>query len=121
MPSYFATKCYIPEYTLLRPSFNDGVEFFSNFENANLKKAIRVNRLEYELLLGEDFNTEGHFHWYFFKTYSTLPAGTVVKFKIINMVKPTSLYTLGFKPFVFSIKKSQDQSTLHLNKYFIRN
>ena len=112
LPSFFATRCYVSEYTLLRPTFPDGLEFSSKFENGNLKKAIRVSRLEYELLLAEDFNTQGHFHWFYFRTSSTLPVGSVVHFKILNMIKPRSLYTIGYKPFVCSIKRRSRTSRL---------
>lgn len=112
IPSFFASKCYVPEYTLCCPSFTDGLEFSSNFENGNLKKAIRVKRDEYELIVEADYNTKGHFHWYFFRTTSTLPAGTLVHFKILNMIKPTSLHSAGFKPFGFSLKKHQEKSKM---------
>ncbi len=106
---------YPPEYNISVPRFNDGVDFFSRFESANLRKAIRVSRTEYELLLSEDFNTAGHFHWYYFKTVSRLPAGTTVRFKILNMAKPNSLYSVGFRPFVFSTKRHQATRNLRLS------
>ena len=109
MPSFLPTKSYPPDYTLVVPCFTEGIEFYSKFENANLRLAIRVSRAEYELLLSEDYNTKGHFHWFYFKTKARLPSGTAVHFKILNMVKPTSLYSAGFKPFVYSTKLQQTQ------------
>ena len=112
MPSFLPMKSYPPEYTLMVPCFTEGLEFFSKFENANLKKAIRVSRTEYELLLSEDYNTNGHYHWFYFKTRARLPAGTIVHFKILNMIKPTSLYNSGFKPFAFSSQLNQTRGKL---------
>ncbi len=102
VPAFLPSKSYPAEHTLAVPSFTEGVEFFSRFENANLRQVTRVSRVEYELYLGEDYGTTGHYHWFFFRTRSTLPAGTAVRFKIVNMIKPSSLYSVGFRPFAFS-------------------
>lgn len=109
MPSFLPTKLYPPESTLLVPTFETGLEFFSEFENANLKKAIRVTDTEYQLLLSEDYNTTGHFHWFYFQTKTHFSANTSVVFKIINMLKQASLYSCGFKPFVYSTKKFKEK------------
>lgn len=111
IPSFLPTKSYKPEYTLTVPTFDEGLEFFSRFENGNLKKSVRVSKTEYDLYLSEDYNTGGHFHWFFFKTRSTLPAGTVVQFRILNMVKPASLYSAGFRPFAYSIRDWRSKGT----------
>lgn len=115
------TKNYIQKSSLFRPSFTDGVEFFSRFENGNLKKAIRISRVEYQLLLDEDFNTKGHYHWFYFKTKSNLPAGTQVTFKILNLIKPESLYPLGFKPFNNSIKENKGWVNNSTNIKYYKN
>ncbi len=61
---------------------------------------------EYGLILEEDFNTQGHYQWFYFKTKSNnLPKQSIVKFKILNMIKPNALYLEGFKPFVYSSKE----------------
>jgi hypothetical protein len=99
-----ASKLYAPEFTLSRPEYSEGVEFYAKFENANLHRAIRVTQTEYELLLSPDFNTHGHLHWFYFKTRSKLPPRTEVCFKILNLTKPRSLYSEGFRPFAFSVK-----------------
>jgi len=104
IPIFLPTKSYLPEYSIASPLFKDGVNFFSRFENGNLKKVIRISRTQYELQLSEDYNTTGHYHWFYFKTTSTLPANTSVDFIIINMLKPNSLYSSGLKPFVCSVK-----------------
>ena len=95
-----------PETLANYPVFDEGINFFSRFENGNLKKAVRVSKTEYELYLSEDYNTAGHYHWFYFKTTSHLPANSIVCFKILNMIKPSSLYSVGFKPFAYSVKKN---------------
>jgi len=53
----------------------EGLLFDSRFECGNLKKAIRVNANEYNLLIEPDFNTRGHMHWFCFRVFSRLPKG----------------------------------------------
>eukprot|EP00826_Nyctotherus_ovalis_P006734 TRINITY_DN11623_c0_g1_i1.p1 TRINITY_DN11623_c0_g1~~TRINITY_DN11623_c0_g1_i1.p1 ORF type:complete len:333 (+),score=6.87 TRINITY_DN11623_c0_g1_i1:602-1600(+) len=97
-------KAYALEYSISPPLFDEGVRFFSRFENGNLKKVFRVSKSEYELYLDEDYNTTGHYHWFYFKTISNVAVGTVIEFRILNMVKPSSLYSAGFRPFAYSAK-----------------
>jgi len=106
IPRFLPMKACAIEYTT--PSFDEGVIFDSSFENANLKKVFRVSLHEYELYLSEDYNTTGHYHWFHFKTISSLPVGTVVEFCIVNMVKPSSLYSVGFRPFAYSVKGNKE-------------
>ncbi len=73
MPKFSATRSLFPEYTLVVPQFSEGLLFESKFENGNLKKAIRVSRDEYNLILDEDHNTKGHTQWFYFKATSHLP------------------------------------------------
>jgi cytosolic carboxypeptidase protein 2/3 len=74
------------------------VRFESRFENGNLKKAIKVSDTEYNLLLNFDYNTRGHTQWFYFKVMTKLPAGTTLQFRILNLMKPDSLYNCGMKP-----------------------
>ena len=106
LPMFLPSKSYVPEFTMNCPELTECITFFSKFENANLQRAYKVSRTEYELYLSEDFNTSGHYHWFYFKTTSNLPANTKVTFKILNMTKPGNLYTAGFKPFAYSIKEA---------------
>jgi hypothetical protein len=84
-------KLKIPEEEMV-------VRFESRFENANLKKAIKVSDTEYNLWLNFDFNTKGHTQWFYFKIITMLPAGTTIQFRILNLMKPDSLYSSGMKP-----------------------
>ena len=63
---------------------------------------MKVGPFEYNLLLSNDFNTKGHTQWFYFKVVSKLPRGQVIKFNIVNLTKPTSLYSYGMKPCVYS-------------------
>ena len=36
-------------------------------ESGNLRKAAKVNNVEYNLWLENDYNTKGHTQWYYFK------------------------------------------------------
>ena len=59
---------------------------------------------EYELVLQTDVYTRRHTQWYFFRVHNALP-GVTYKFKIINLLKPDSLYNHGgwrFLVFLFS-------------------
>ncbi|CAI2369038.1 unnamed protein product [Moneuplotes crassus] len=78
------------------------LKFESRFENGNLWKAIKLSESEYNLVLMNDFNTNGHTQWYYFKVTSKLEAGTKIKFNIVNLSKPDSLYNEGMKPCVKS-------------------
>lgn len=63
-----------------------------------------VSETEYNLILNFDFNTKGHTQWYYFKIISKLPAGTTLRFQILNLMKTDSLYNYGMKPWVLSEK-----------------
>ena len=91
-------------YKLWIPEEEIWVRFESRFENGNLKKAIKVSDTEYNLFLSYDYNTNGHTQWFYFKVISSLPAGTKLKFNILNLMKPDSLYNDGMKPWVLSQK-----------------
>lgn len=41
--------------------------FDSRFESGNLRKAAKVNNIEYNLWLENDLNTKGHTQWFYFK------------------------------------------------------
>ena len=53
---------------------------------------------EYNLLLSFDHNTSGHTQWFYFKIRASLPVGTKIRFHILNLMKPDSLYNYGMKP-----------------------
>jgi hypothetical protein len=89
--------------------------FDSRFENGNLRKAAKVNNVEYNLWLENDLNTKGHTQWYYFKVIHqdiVLHADRKVhkvKFNVLNLGKTTSLYQTGMKPCIWSKNKHEKE------------
>jgi cytosolic carboxypeptidase protein 2/3 len=79
--------------------------FDSRFESGNLRKASKVNNVEYNLWLDNDLNTKGHTQWYYFKVVYQSDKPAKIQFNILNLSKTYSLYKQGMKPVVFSLKK----------------
>ena len=65
--------------------------FESRFETGNLLAAMKVSDNEYDLVLQNDINTNGHTQWFFFRVGNTR-RNLSVKFNILNLAKPDSLY-----------------------------
>lgn len=82
---------------------DDTLVFESRFECGNLWMATKVVDNEYNLILQNDINTKGHTQWFYFRTEHT-KAGSNVKFNIINLSKPGSLYNSGMKVLIYSVK-----------------
>jgi cytosolic carboxypeptidase protein 2/3 len=81
---------------------NDNTLIFeSRFESGNLLAAIKVTDNEYDLILQNDINTNGHTQWYFFRVGNT-KVGQKIKFNILNLAKNDSLYNYGMKILCFS-------------------
>jgi hypothetical protein len=104
--------------------------FESRFESGNLDLAIKASLLEnqtgpeippfmppkinnnfdeYNLILQNDTNTRGHTQWYYFKVSNTFK-GRKVKFNVLNLSKPTSLYSKGMKILIYSQKKVENEN-----------
>ena len=84
--------------------------FESRFESGNLLAAIKLNDNEYDLILQNDINTNGHTQWFFFRVGNTRK-GEKVRFNIINLAKPDSLYNYGMKILCFSNVLKQTNGT----------
>lgn len=78
--------------------------FNSCFESGNLAQVYCDSRIEneYYLLLEKDVNSHGYNNWFFFRVKN--PGIGIRKFHILNIVKKTSLYKLGMKIAIFSMK-----------------
>jgi hypothetical protein len=63
-------------YSLFVPEKND-VLFYSKIECGNLRRAIKLSKTEYNLVLEPDTNTKGHMHWFYFKVITKLPKGKI--------------------------------------------
>ena len=68
------------------------MQFDSVFESGNLAIAIQVSEKEYNCVLQNDVNTNGHTQWFYFKVKSNFEKKTEVRFNLINLYKPKSLY-----------------------------
>jgi hypothetical protein len=74
--------------------------FESRFESGNLAAAVKVREDDYHLLLQNDVNTGGHTQWFFFRVSNTKVGD--VRFNMLNLCKPDSLYNEGMKILVYS-------------------
>ena len=99
---------YEAQYTVYVPQQHNLLIFDSRFESGNLRKAAKVNNVEYNLWLENDLNTKGHTQWYYFKVVFKQDKPTKIQFNILNLGKPYSLYKLGMKPVVFSKRKFEE-------------
>lgn len=67
--------------------------------------ATKVSDSDYHLLLQNDVNTGGHTQWYFFRAQNSQIGE--VRFNMLNLCKPDSLYNEGMKILVYSEKMAQ--------------
>ncbi len=82
------------------------LQFDSNFESGNLKRAEKVvGEDEYNLLMQKDINTYGYTQWFFYKITGA-QAHRRYKFNITNFTKKSSLYQQGMKILVYSRKEN---------------
>ena len=77
--------------------------FESKFECGNLNYALKLSDNEYNLLLQNDINTNGHTQWFYFRVGNT-KKGLTVKFNMLNYSKPDSLFNYGMQILCFSEK-----------------
>jgi hypothetical protein len=102
-------------YVGLGDKFEHSLTFDSDFESGNLHMAIQVSDAAYDLFLRADMHTAGHTQWFYFAVANTHPPALVrlaeqgvqvppvrVRFNIVNLTKPDSLYNLGMRPVVYS-------------------
>jgi len=90
------SQYYIPESTT-----DPTLLFESRFESGNLLVAMQLSVDEYDLVLQNDINTNGHTQWFFFKVSNTRK-GHKVRFNILNLAKPDSLYNQGMRVLSYS-------------------
>ena len=80
--------------------------FESRFESGNLYLAQKESDTEYNLLMQNDINTNGHTQWFFFQVKNTFK-GTQVQFNIKNFTKPDSLFNFGMRVSIYSEKMAK--------------
>lgn len=83
--------------------------FEARFESGNLRRSIQLVEYEYQLILKNDYNTQGHTQWFYFSVANTRK-DVEYKFTIINLMKPDSLYNSGMKPLFYSDKQAKLKS-----------
>lgn len=86
--------------------FDRTLVFESRFESGNLAAALKVSDDDYYLALQNDVNTSGNTQWFFFRVSNTQRAQTV-RFSMLNLCKPDSLYNEGMKVLVYSEKHAE--------------
>ncbi|XP_067411757.1 cytosolic carboxypeptidase 4 [Emydura macquarii macquarii] len=83
----------------------DCLRFFSQFESGNLRKAIQVRKLEYDLIMNVDVNSVQHHQWFYFEVSAMKPA-VPYRFNIINCEKVNSQFNYGMQPVMYSVKEA---------------
>ncbi|XP_059952108.1 cytosolic carboxypeptidase 4 [Mesoplodon densirostris] len=89
----------------LQDTTSDCLRFFSKFESGNLRKAIQVRELEYDLLINADVNSTQHQQWFYFKV-SGMRDAVPYRFNIINCEKANSQFNYGMQPTLYSVKEA---------------
>uniref|UniRef100_H2ZTE2 AGBL carboxypeptidase 3 n=1 Tax=Latimeria chalumnae TaxID=7897 RepID=H2ZTE2_LATCH len=96
------TRCPLKQAAIQLTGDDDKTLIFeARFESGNLQKAVKIGEYEYELTLRTDLYTEKHTQWYYFRVSNT-QAGVPYRFTIVNLTKPTSLYSQGMRPLMYS-------------------
>lgn len=95
-----------PQIHVLEGENDKTLIFESRFESGNLYLAQKVNDNEYNLLMQNDINTNGHTQWFFFRVTNAKP-GLKVKFNVLNYAKPDSLFNYGMKVSIYSDKEAE--------------
>ena len=107
------SKSCIPPSPYYFPTGEDDktLIFESRFETGNLLASMKVSDKEYDLVLQNDINTNGHTQWFFFRV-SNVHKGMTVKFNILNLAKPDSLYNYGMRVLSYSVCRRQEEGDL---------
>ncbi|XP_063053055.1 cytosolic carboxypeptidase 2 isoform X2 [Engraulis encrasicolus] len=84
------------------------LSFESRFESGNLQKAVQVGVHDYELTLRHDLYTTKHTQWFYFRV-ENMKAGVPYRFTIVNLLKPSSLYSSGMRPLLYSKRAASEQ------------
>ncbi|CAL8293312.1 unnamed protein product, partial [Boreogadus saida] len=85
----------------------DTLRFFSKFESGNLRKAVKVRRYEYDLILNADANCSINTQWFYFEV-SNMAADIPYRFNVINCEKTNSQFNYGMQPVLYSVREALD-------------
>ena len=106
-PFFRPEKLAEPPKPLFIKDVNERTLFFNaQFESGNLREVEKVKDCEYNLVLNFDHNTLNYSQWYFFSVRN-IGKGHTVRFNICNLQKDDSTYSIGMKPFVYSVAQNR--------------
>lgn len=107
-------RMIIPYYRAVAPEEkHTTLEFDSVFESGNLAIALKVSKTEYNCLLQNDINTNGHTQWFYFKVKGVFKKKTSIKFNLINLYKHKSLYQYGMKVLTLDVSSKAPKDVLN--------
>jgi hypothetical protein len=92
-----------------RPDEPNTLYFDSVFESGNLAIAIKASETEYNLILQNDINTNGHTQWFYFKVKSNFKTKTIVRLNLVNLYKAKSMYQYGMRVLALDVSKKEEQ------------
>ena len=93
-------------YYVLEGEYDTTLIFESRFESGNLKRVIQIDDFEYDVIVRNDYNSQGYNAWWYFFSISNIIADVKYTFHIKDFSKPDSLYNQGMKPLIYSTKKA---------------
>ncbi|XP_046856969.1 cytosolic carboxypeptidase 2-like isoform X2 [Xenia sp. Carnegie-2017] len=67
---------------------------------------MKIGRYDYQLWLSTDLYTEKYTQWFYFRVENIEP-GKVYRFTIMNLMKSSSLYSMGMKPLMYSERQAK--------------
>ncbi|XP_072134241.1 cytosolic carboxypeptidase 4 isoform X1 [Mobula birostris] len=91
--------------SLVTAGDDSSLNFFSNFESGNLRKAIQIRKYEYDLIMNADINTNLQQQWFYFEI-SGMRAGIPYRFNVINFEKTNSQFNYGMQPVMYSVREA---------------
>ncbi|XP_024130686.1 cytosolic carboxypeptidase 1 isoform X1 [Oryzias melastigma] len=94
----------IPNCPLVKDE-GESLKFNSQFESGNLRKAIRVRKYEYDLVLNADINSNHYHQWFYFEV-SGMRVGVTYRFNIINCEKSNSQFNYGMQVLMYSVQEA---------------
>ncbi|XP_033828127.1 cytosolic carboxypeptidase 1 [Periophthalmus magnuspinnatus] len=83
----------------------ESLKFNSQFESGNLRKAVQVRKLEYDLVLNSDINSNHYHQWFYFEV-SGMKVGASYRFNIINCEKSNSQFNYGMQVLMYSVQEA---------------
>ena len=75
--------------------------------NERKLQAHKTGPYSYELVMKNDYNTNGHTQWYYFGLLN-VRKGVKYNFQIVNFYKRSSMYNRGLRPLLYSEKVAEE-------------